>query len=490
MVFNIFFPASDSYFRLKNSYFNGGICISVSGTKLEFYGAAGGVTGSHMVLETDGRRIGIDAGLFQGLESESNWSGFGHDVRKLSSLLLTHAHVDHSGRIPLLVKQGFGGSVYSTSATADLCDLMLRDSAHLMIEQELRESRHPEQIQAPHRPALYNEEEALQSLRRFRGVGYGEAVDLDGPSCRFLDAGHILGSSMLELTLGKRKLVFGGDLGRPNAPFLRDPERVRSADWLVLESTYGDRDHEDRANRGKQLLHIVRETVEKGGNVVIPAFAVGRAQEILYEINPFAESGALKGVPCFLDSPMAISASQIYRRHPECFDKETLDMISSGDHPLDFPGIRISRSTDESKAINRHASPHIVISANGMATGGRILHHIAHNISRPESTIIFAGFQAEGTLGRAMLNGAKKVRIMGREYEVRARLETMNAFSAHAGRSEIMKWLRGFDDFPPRVFLNHGEPQATRSLAEAINQEFGAKVTIPRAKESYQLNSA
>ncbi|NYT01998.1 MAG: MBL fold metallo-hydrolase [Methanosarcinales archaeon] len=454
--------------------------------KLEFHGAAGGVTGSHMVLDLEGFRVGIDAGLFQGREADRNRMELGHDPGDLQAVLLTHAHTDHSGRLPLLVKKGFRGPVYATPATADLCDIMLRDSARLMEEEAERESNRDGPGEPQTQP-LYTEEDVVRLVRRFRPVAYDNKMELGNLSVVFRDAGHILGSSLLEISYGKRKLVLSGDLGQPGSPILRDPYRVSEADWLVLESTYGEKDHKDRATRGDRLLEIVQETAERGGNVVIPAFAIGRTQEILYQLNPFAEEGRLKGIQCFVDSPMAISASEIYRRHPECYDAETKELLSRGDQPLEFPGIRYTRSRQESKAINSLREPHIIISASGMATGGRVLHHLAHNLERPESTIIFVGYQAEGTLGRTLQKGADRVRVMGKELEVQARIESLDAFSAHAGRSEIMQWLRAFEQPPSRIFLNHGEAQATGALAERIRDEFDAQVVIPGMGESYVL---
>lgn len=455
--------------------------------RLEFHGAAGGVTGSHLVLDNNGFRIGVDAGLFQGAGGKQNRSGFGHDPRSLGALLLTHAHVDHTGRVPLLVKQGFRGTIYSTPATADLCELMLKDSAHLMEEEAGRENQNGrDRFGQPSAP-LYTEEDVVRAVRRFKPVEYGRRVEIGGISVVFREAGHILGSAMLEIALGNRKLVLSGDLGRPGAPFLCDPAQIAKADWLVLESTYGDRNHADHAGRGKRLLEIVLDTVERGGNVVIPAFAVGRTQEILYELNPYAESGILKGIKCFVDSPMAISAIEIYRRHPECYDSETSELLKHGDDPLEFPGTRYTRSREDSKAINSQKEPHIVISANGMATGGRIMHHLAHNLERPASTILFVGYQAEGTLGRQLLSGTKTARIMGKQFDVRARIESLDEFSAHADRSEMLEWLRGFQKFPGQVFLNHGEPGAIEAMAQTIRQEFGAKVVIPKVGDSYLL---
>lgn len=454
--------------------------------RLEFHGAVGGVTGSHFVLDDGNFRIGIDAGLFQGKEAELNQRGFGHDPRSLNALVLTHAHIDHSGRAPLLVKQGFEGPIYSTSATADLCSLMLKDSAHLMKEDADRNIRHPEHG-LPRTP-LYSEEDVIYAMHRFKSIGYNRSIELGSLSLMFRDAGHILGSAMLEMNFDGRKMLFSGDLGRPGAPILRDPCKPKGADWLVLESTYGDRNHDDLADRGMKLLDIALETIERGGNVVIPAFAVGRTQEILYELNPYAETGRLRGVKCFVDSPLAISASQIYRRHPECFDAETLKMLEEGDDPLDFPGIQYTRSAEGSKAINAMKDPHIIISANGMCTGGRILHHLVHNLERPNSTILFVGFQAEGTLGRMLIDGAKKVRILGKEFNVKARIESIDAYSAHADRREILDWLKSFDIFPVKIFLCHGEPLATRALGEMIKTEFETKVFIPITGTICQLS--
>ena len=453
--------------------------------KLVFHGAAGGVTGSHTVLEVNGSRIGIDAGLYQGSEAVKNRSGFGYSPGSLKALLLTHAHIDHCGRIPLLVKEGFPGSVYSTSATKDLCEIMLKDSAHLMAEASDRENRHRDPKQDPPRPPLYAESDILPAMKRFQPVNYGKKLDLGDVSVNFRDAGHILGSAMIELTHAGKKIVFSGDLGRPGVPILRDPEKIDEADWLVLESTYGNKDHDDMATRGKKLLEIVLETLERGGNVVIPAFAVGRTQEILYELNPYAETGALKGVKCYVDSPMAISAGEIYSRHPECFDTETLSMLKRGDSPFEFPGLHYTRSRDESKAINDQKEPHIIISASGMATGGRIVHHLIQNLGRKDSTILFIGYQAEGTLGQRLVGGSKSVRVMDKQMDVQARIESLESFSAHAGRSEVLEWLRAFKRFPEIVFLNHGETNATEALSQMIKQEFGAEAVVAEPGKSY-----
>ncbi|NMB86442.1 MAG: MBL fold metallo-hydrolase [Methanothrix sp.] len=459
--------------------------------RLGFYGAAGGVTGSHTVIDLEGFRIGVDAGLFQGSEMDQNKAGFGHDPRSLNALLLTHAHVDHSGRIPQLVKEGFSGPVLSTSATLDLCEVMLKDSAHLMQEASDHasdhERRHRDWKHNRSTPPLYTEKDVVRALGQFKPLDYGKEKSVGELSVKFKDAGHILGSAIVELCLGKKKLVFSGDLGRPGSPFLRDPEKVDEADWLVLESTYGDKDHGNIADRAEKLLAIILETLEGGGNIIIPSFAIGRTQEILYELNFYAETGKLKGVKCFVDSPMAVSATEIYGRHPECFDEETLGLLRSGDDPLEFPGIQYTRSRDESKAINDLREPHIVISAGGMCTGGRVLHHLIQNIERNNCTLLFVGYQAEGTLGRRLLDGAGSIKIMDKQLDVRARIESLDAFSAHAGRGEILKWLRAFKKFPGQIFLNHGELNATHALAEAIRSEFDSVVIIPKAGQRFTL---
>lgn len=456
--------------------------------RLGFYGAAGGVTGSHTVIDLKDFRIGVDAGLFQGSEMDQNKAGFGHDPRSLNALLLTHAHVDHSGRVPQLIKEGFSGPVLSTSATEDLCEVMLKDSAHLMQEASDHESRHLDQKHNRSTPPLYTEKDVVQALRQFKTLDYGKEKFIGDISVKFKDAGHILGSAMIELYFDKKKLVFSGDLGRPGSPFLRDPEKLDEADWLVLESTYGDKDHGNIADRKEKLLAIILETLESGGNVIIPSFAIGRTQEILYELNFYAERGKLKDVKCFVDSPMALSATEIYSRHSECFDEETLNLLRSGDSPLEFPGIQYTRSRDESKAINDLREPHIVISAGGMCTGGRVLHHLIQNIERKNCTLLFVGYQAEGTLGRRLLEGAKSIKIMDKQLDVRARVKSLDAFSAHAGRGEILKWLRAFKKFPGQIFLNHGEPNATHALAEAIRSEFDSDVIIPKAGQRFTLN--
>lgn len=458
--------------------------------KLEFHGAAGTVTGSHTILDTGDSRIGVDAGMFQGPKIEEfNWSGFGYDVRSLDVLLLTHAHIDHSGRVPLLIKNGFRGPVFSTGATADLFGLMLKDTALLMEEDAAWESHHHNMRQGDvPRPPLFTEQDVVTAMKHFQIVDYGKENEIHGARVYFRDAGHILGSAILEIATNNRKLVFSGDLGRPNAPFIRDPQTIQEADFLIIESTYGDREHKDKEQQGAQLIKIIQETVTRGGNVVIPAFALGRTQDIVYELNSYAKAGKLRGVRCFVDSPMATSATEIYLRHPECFDQETNRLFAEGDNPLEFPGICYTRTRDESKEINILHEPHIIISASGMCTGGRILHHLIHNIERHESTILFVGYQAEGTIGRQLKDGAKSIRIMDKTYDVHAQIEVLDAFSAHADQFELLDWLKGFKSFPSKVFVNHGEATATTALAQKIRQEFRVEVYTPKVGDSFELS--
>jgi len=385
---------------------------------------------------------------------------------------------------------GFHKPVFCTAGTRDLADLMLHDSARLMEEDAQHYGHHPDQSDRGFCPGpLFTENDVVAALGLFRPVDYGRAFSFGADmSMTFRDAGHILGSAIIELDTSGRRMVFCGDLGRPGSPMVRDPQPVVEADWLVLESTYGDREHADKADRGRRLFSIVKETVERGGNVVIPAFTVGRTQDILYELNPYAESGRLPRIATFVDSPMAISAGEIYRRHPECFDAETRALLARGDDPLSFPGLRLARTREESKQINSLREPHIVIAGNGMCTGGRVRHHLAQNLGNEESTVLFVGYQAEGTLGRQLRDGSKAVRMFGKQFDVRAHIEVMDAYSAHADRSEIVDWLEGFKRFPRRIFLVHGEPQASASLALAIRQRFGTEVTVPRHGETFELD--
>jgi len=456
--------------------------------KLEFHGAAGTVTGSHTLLDTGDSRIGVDAGLFQGPRTEGlNWTGFGYDVRSLDVLLLTHAHIDHSGRVPLLVKNGFRGSVFSTGATADLLGIMLKDTALLMEEDATRQGDHPDSRYAP-QPPLFTEQDVTETMKHLQSVEYEKENEICDADVRFCDAGHILGSAILEISTNRRKLVFSGDLGRPRLPLIKDPDKIQEADYLILESTYGDREHEAKGQPGEQLMKIIKDTLAQGGNVVIPAFALGRTQDILYELNLQAKNGKLQGIRCFVDSPLAISATEIYLRHPECFDQETNALLTGGDNPLEFPNLYFTRTRDESKEINTLHEPHIIISASGMCTGGRVLHHLIHNIERYESAILFVGYQAEGTIGRQLKDGARSIRIMGKSYNVNARIEAVEAFSAHADQSELLDWLRGFKKFPQEVFVNHGEAIAANTLAQKIHQEFSVEVHIPKIGDTFELS--
>jgi len=464
--------------------------------EISFLGGAGSVTGSCFHLKVNGLNLLVDCGMFQGKDGIEgrNSEPFNFEVDSIDYLLLTHAHIDHSGRIPLLYKKGFKGKVLSTAATFDLCQIMLRDAAHILeMEAEWQNRKAKRAGKKPVAP-LYTMEEAVSSLERFQPVHYGEEVDLGhGVRVRFLDAGHILGSSMVEVFAsepkGTTKVVFSGDLGNKDQPIIRDPVPVDYADVLVVESTYGNRLHEDKKFSVEKLVCILRSTVERGGNVIIPAFAVERTQELIFTMNQLVESGQIPPIPVYIDSPMAISATEIFRRHPECFDRETSMMLFSGDDPLRFPGLGFTRTTEESKALNSLKGGGVIISASGMCEAGRIKHHLKHNLWRPECTVLIVGFMAQGTLGRRLQEGVKKVRIYGEEVQVRAEIQTLAGFSAHADQKGLLEWLEGFSRLPQRIFLVHGEKEASGELGRQIKKVFGLKAEIPASGQVFDLKN-
>lgn len=459
--------------------------------QLAFYGAAKTVTGSSFLLHVGNLKILIDCGMFQGEDDQINYQPFPYDPSDIDYVLLTHAHIDHSGRIPLLVRSGFRGTILAHRATVDLCGIMLLDSAHIQeMEADWANRKRARAGELPIQP-LYTTADAQESLKHFRPVSYGAAVELgDGIHVTFRDAGHILGSSILEITYPDRgvtrKVVFTGDLGQKGSPILRDPTIIEEADFVVMESTYGNRLHDDRDLKEARLAAAIGEAVRTGGNLVIPAFAVGRTQEILYHMNALIEAGRIPSMPVFVDSPLAASATEIFRRHPECYNDDTRRLIENGDDPFWFPGLRMIRSADESKALNFLDEPAVIISASGMAEAGRIKHHLKHNLWRPCCTILFVGFQAKGTLGRRIVDGADKVKIFGEEISVQARIESIAGFSAHADQSGLVEWVDGFKKRPTRVFLVHGEPESIDALALLLETKDLA-VTVPDYGEAFDL---
>ncbi|NLG88590.1 MAG: MBL fold metallo-hydrolase [Clostridiaceae bacterium] len=469
--------------------------------KITFLGAAKTVTGSCFLIETRNSRILVDCGLFQGRSTEEAMNEQPMPVKPstIDYILLTHAHIDHSGRIPWLYTNGFNGEVIAAKATVDLCRLLLPDSGHIHeFEAEWKNRKRMRAGREPVKP-LYTLAEAQESLKLFRSVAYDEIIQLNGDiRVRFKNSGHMLGSAFIELWISENgketKIVFTGDIGNKNIPILKDPSIIDEADYLVIESTYGDRLHIDNSSKAEKFLEIVLETLDRGGNVIIPSFAVGRTQEILYELNKkVTDLGEkverLMHVPVYVDSPLAINATEVYRQNLDCYDDEARWYIENGDNPLDFPNLRFTRTADESRNLNRIKGGCIIISASGMCEAGRIKHHLKHNLWRRESTILFVGYQAEGTLGRKILNGAKKVHIFGEEISVNARIEMIDGYSGHADCEGIINWMRNFKQFPKRVFLVHGEEKAINSLAEKVKEEFGVEPVIPSREESFVITA-
>ena len=464
---------------------------------LTFRGGAGTVTGSCFLLETDHLRILVDCGMFQGKRElrELNYRTPLVPLNTIDYILLTHAHIDHSGLIPRFYNQGFRGQILATRATVNLCKVMLPDSGHIQeLEAEWRNRKAKRRGEKPC-PPLYTAVDAINCLHCFQPVNYVEEIQLDEQvRVRFLDAGHILGSAIIEIWIKEEnkefKIVFSGDLGNTGAAIIRDPTQVTDADYLVIESTYGNRLHEPMTDEKSKLKEIILKTISNNGNVIISSFAVGRTQQILYELNSMVESGALPQIPVFIDSPLAVSATEIFREAKECFDEETLELLRQEDDPFYFPGLTLVRSADESRALNNFKGGAIIISASGMCDAGRIKHHLKHNLWRPESSVVFIGFQAEGTLGRRLLDGAKKVKILGELINVAANIYSLQGFSAHADQTGLLNWVKGITGKPQRVFIVHGESSESKALAELITKETGIPTTIPQFGEAYTLRAA
>ncbi len=465
--------------------------------KLAFFGAARQVTGSSYFVETNGRRILVDCGLYQERSFlERNWDPFPVRPEDIDVLLLTHAHLDHSGLIPRLVRDGFSGTILTTAATADLMSIALMDAADIQEEDaEFKRRRHQKEGRTVDHPVvpLFTTEDVQAAMPLVEDVEYESPVPLsDGVSVRFRDAGHILGSAMVELTVKEngnvRIFVFSGDIGQWDMPFVCDPSLFDNADYVVMESTYGDREHEDRDRIDELLGRIIRETAAAGGNVVIPTFAIERAQDLMFHISRLVYDKAIPALPVYLDSPMAREVTQAFERHDEFFDEETRRLFASGRNPFRFPGLTIVRTPEESKAINSARGPAVIMAGSGMITGGRIKHHIAWNIRRPESTVLFVGYQAQDTLGRQILEGAPEIRILGQILPVRARVTKINGFSAHADRKGLDRWLDGFKTPPRRLFVTHGDAKVAADVAERVRQGRGWTAEAPEYREIWDLD--
>ena len=471
-----------------------------------FLGATKTVTGSNFLVEAAGKKFLVDCGMYQGkatLELE-NEAPFVYNPSDIDFMLLTHAHIDHSGRIPKLYNEGFRGPIYATKATCDLCGIMLPDSGHIQEqENEWKNKKRKRKGQKAITP-LYTPEEATRCLEIFKPVKYDEIIEIDeNIHVRFNDAGHMLGSSIIEVWVNedgkKTKTVFSGDIGNNDIPLLSEPTMIEDADYLVMESTYGDRLHVGTNDKAKVFLDIVSETLDNGGTVVIPSFAVGRTQEILFELDKIKEQDAkdekfqeeyqkLMNAPVYVDSPLAISATQVFKENEDLFDDETKALMERGDNPLEFPGLKFTQTADESKALNEMDEPSIIISASGMCEVGRIKHHLKHNIWNPKSTILFVGYQAPGTLGRTIVDGAKTVKIFGEEFSVKARIEYIEGYSGHADQEWLLNFVYSFIKKPKHIFLVHGEPEAQLVLKNKIVESTQIPVTIPSFGEKYTLN--
>lgn len=465
--------------------------------KLAFFGAARQVTGSCYYVEADGVRLLVDCGLHQERPFlDRNWADLPVPPRSLDYILLTHAHLDHSGLIPKVVHDGFSGTILTTAATSDLLSIALMDSARIQEEDAaFKKKRHQKERRSgpyPEAP-LYTTEDVQMTMPLVEDVAYDEPRSLaPGVSARFRDAGHILGSAMIELGFQEngqaRTIVFSGDIGQWGMPFVRDPTTFERADFVLMEATYGDRDHEDPAAVGDLLGQIVRETVEAGGNVVIPTFAIERAQDLMFHLSRLVRTGAIPRLPVYLDSPMAREVTRAFERHDEFLDDEARALFASGENPFRFPGLTIVQTPEESKAINFIRKPAVIMAGSGMVTGGRIKHHLAMNIGRPESTILFVGYQARDTLGRQILEGKPEVRIHGRVLPVRARVTKINGFSAHADRKGLARWLDGYRTPPRRLFVTHGDADVVAKTAEGIRRARGWTVEVPEYLEIWDLD--
>ncbi|OWZ84917.1 MBL fold metallo-hydrolase RNA specificity domain-containing protein [Natranaerobius trueperi] len=459
--------------------------------KVTFLGAAKTVTGSSFLIETEHSKLLVDCGLFQGGRAkERNAKSISFDSKEIDFVLLTHAHIDHSGLIPKLIKDGFRGEVHATEPTVDLCGIMLPDSGYIHEMEANWKNRKRMRSNKPKVEPLYTAEDAYNSFGHFREQKYEQLVTLTPEiAFKFHDAGHILGSSILELWItedGKQnKLVFSGDLGKPNQPIIKDPSIVEEADYLFLESTYGTRIHEDETTRSEKLAQVINETMKAEGNLIIPSFAVGRTQDLLYTINKLITEDKLESIPdVYIDSPLAISATEIFRRHPSMYDLKTRKFILDGESPFDSPYVTYTRTAEASKELNERQKGAVIISASGMCEAGRIKHHLKHNLWRSESTVLFVGFQAQGTLGRRILDGEKDVRIFGEEIAVKCRIESLDGFSAHADRDQLIDWVNKFVDKPDKIFLVHGEESVIKEFSKTVYDNTGIETYIPELGET------
>jgi metallo-beta-lactamase family protein len=460
--------------------------------KITFWGAAGTVTGSMHQVDAGGRRYLLDCGMYQGRRKDANERNrnLPIDAASVDAVILSHAHIDHSGNLPSLVKNGYSGPIYATPASVDLCDAMLRDTAHILEKDaEFVNKRHHQN--GPVEP-IYTMADAEATLPLFQPVPYYTRTPLDGcVQYEAFDAGHMLGSSFLSIeeatSGGKVRLQFSGDLGRPGLPIIRDPDPIQAADYLVLESTYGGKFHKSAAHVENKLADVINRTCRRGGRIIVPSFAVGRTQQLVLLLHELTEADRIPLIPLFVDSPLAVNVTAVFRKHPECFDSETMEWLHNGDDPFGFKRLQYIREASESKKLNDLHGPFLVISASGMCEQGRILHHLRNNIEDPRNTVLITGFQAEHTLGRRLVEKCREVRIFGEPMTVRAEVSSLDELSGHADQGEIMAWLEPRVRSLKRIFLVHGEPAQSDALAKRIHEEFGVPVTIPAPGDSFDL---
>lgn len=469
--------------------------------KVKFCGASIGVTGSCHLISTENHKVLLDCGQFQGGKEmdKMNEEEFPFHPSEIECVILSHAHIDHCGRIPLLVKRGFKGPIYCTDATADLLDVMLKDSAYIHEKDAEWQTRKNLRTGKPPVDPLYTIQDSEAALRLVKPILYDQLVELN-PDMKivFNDAGHILGSAITELwiTEGDKtsKLVFSGDLGVENRPILRDPVKIKKADFLIMETTYGNRLHPENSTSIDELIHITLKTIKRGGSVIIPSFAVGRTQELIYQFNMFYEhhpedADTLGKVYVYIDSPMATTATEVFKKNAQVFDEETKAYIMSGDHPLDFPNLKFTRNTADSQMLNEDKSPKIIISASGMCEAGRIRHHLKHNLWDSRNSIVFVGYQAEGTLGRMLVEGAKEVKLFGEPIMVGAEIYNLEGFSGHADQKGLLDWLGGFQKEPKHIFLVHGETQSKIDFAAKVKEVFGYEPIVVNGNTEYELET-
>jgi len=463
--------------------------------RVNFHGAAHTVTGSQHLLEINGHRLLLDCGLYQGRRSDTYARNlnFSYDPRTVDAVILSHAHIDHAGNLPNLVKNGYNGPIYATYATVDLGTIMMADSGRIQESDAAwvnkKRAKHGEKQIEP----LYTEVDAQHAADLFRGVDYGQPFEaIPGVVVRFVEAGHILGSAAISLEIEEKgrkiRFWFSGDIGRFKLPLLRDPIMPENVDYLLMESTYGDKPHNDPAQAFNEFEEIVARTIKRGGKVIIPAFAVGRTQELVYNLNIMMFEHDVPPVPVFVDSPLAVNASDIFRKHPECFDKETREFVAEARHPaLDFKMLNYVRSVDESKALNRRTDPMIIISASGMAETGRILHHLRNNIEDPKNTVCIVSWQAPYTLGRRLADREKRIKVFGEPFDVKAEIATIGGLSAHAGQDLLVAYACSVKSSVKNIFLVHGEEKSAMALTEKLNEKDLHEVSYPELHSSVEI---